>query len=192
MQETLNNFVQNAVSYLQSYGILFGCFIIVLESIIPVLPLGVFIAFNMIAFGSIVGFLVSWISTIIGCCLSYFFFKKVIGKKLLSNWIKKHSKVLKIKKTIKKMSFSKLVLITALPFSPAFLINIACGIANMKFRKFLTAIILGKISIVIFWGFISKSLLESITDIKTITMVLGLLIISYVLSKLVTKKLDME
>lgn len=192
MQETLNNFVQNAVYYLQSYGILFGCLIIILESIIPILPLGVFIAFNMIAFGNVVGFLVSWISTVIGCCLSFLFFKKIIGKKMLSNWIKKHPKILKIKKSISKIGFSKLVLITALPFSPAFFINIACGISNMKFKKFLTSIVLAKISIVIFWGFISKSLLESITDIKTITMVLGLLVISYVLSKLVTKKLDME
>ena len=93
---------------------------------------------------------------------------------------------------IKDISFSNLVLIIALPFTPAFLINAACGLSKMKFKKFIFAIIIGKISIVYFWGFISKSLLESITDFKTILIVITLLLISFVLSKLINKKLKLE
>ena len=78
MQEIINSFVNNVVTYLQMFGIPFGCFVIILESIIPALPLGVFIAFNMIAFGNIIGFLISWLSTSLGCLLSYFFFKNIV------------------------------------------------------------------------------------------------------------------
>ena len=75
MQEIVNNVVKYATDVLQTYGPLAGCLLIILESIIPILPLAVFIAFNMFAFGNIWGFLISWISTIIGCILSYLVFK---------------------------------------------------------------------------------------------------------------------
>ena len=191
MQEIIDSFVNNIVSYLQIFGIPFGCFIVILESIIPALPLGVFIAFNMMAFGTVIGFIISWLSTILGCLLSYCFFKRFVGKKL-ENRINTHPKIKKIILAIKNISLSNLVLIVALPFSPAFLINIACGLSKTDIKKFLTAIAIGKLSIIYFWGFISKSLLESITDIKTLITVLILLILSYAISKLINKKLKIE
>ena len=177
MQEIIDSFVNNIVSYLQIFGIPFGCFIVILESIIPALPLGVFI--------------ISWASTILGCLLSYCFFKRFVGKKL-ENRINTHPKIKKIILVIKNISLSNLVLIVALPFSPAFLINIACGLSKTDIKKFLTAIAIGKLSIIYFWGFISKSLLESITDIKTLITVLVMLILSYAISKLINKKLKIE
>lgn len=190
MTEFIDSFVQLMTSYLQQFGLPFGMGIIILESIIPVLPLGVFIAFNMMAFGNLVGFLISWIATCSGCILSYFIFNKFSSFALRK--ISGKPKIEKVIKQVKNMEFSKLVLIIALPFSPAFLINIACGFTNMKFKKYVTAILVGKLSIVYFWGFVGRSLLESITDIKTITIVVLLLLISYLISKIVSKKLKIE
>ena len=135
IQLLIDSFIKSITSYLQVFGIPFGCFLIILESIIPVLPLGVFVAFNMMAFGNFIGFIMS---------------------------------------------------------SPAFLINIACGLANVDFKKFLVSLLIGKISIIYFWGFISKSLFESITDIKTLITISILLLISYLISKFVNKKLRIE
>ena len=191
MQEIIDNIVNFAVSNLQSLGILFGAFLILLESIIPALPLGVFIALNMIAFGSIVGFVLSWVFTIVGCIVSYMIFKKISGKRLEKVY-KKYPKIDNFKNKIKNMKLSTFVLITALPFSPAFLINIAAGLTKMNFKKFIFGLLIGKVSIIYFWGFISKSLLESITDIKTIITVFIMLGTSYIVSKLVNKKLDIE
>lgn len=191
MQEIIDNIVKFAVSNLQSYGIVFGCILILLESIIPALPLGVFIALNMIAFGNVIGFVLSWFFTMLGCMISYMLFKKISGKKLEKVY-KKYPKLGNFKSKIKNMKFSTFVLIVALPFSPAFLINIAAGLTRMNFKKFLLGIMIGKVSIIYFWGFVCKSLLESITDIKTIITVLIMLGISYIVSNLVNKKLDIE
>lgn len=191
MIEMVDSFVQLMISYLQQFGIPFGIGLIILESIIPALPLGVFIAFNMMAFGGAIGFLISWIATSCGCLLSYLFFSKCFSKWVL----KKASKQERLNKLIKKMKnieFSKLVLIIALPFTPAFLINIACGITDMDLKKFMASILIGKLSIVYFWGFIGKSMLESITDIKTVVILCLLLLISYLLSKIVNKQLDID
>lgn len=187
----IDSFISLITSYLQQFGIPFGFLLIISESIIPVLPLGVFVAFNMMAFGGIVGFIVSWIATCIGCYLSYFFFSKLFSKMILRN-TKKREKLDKIVKKMQNIDFSKLVLIVALPFTPAFLVNIACGLIKMNLKKFMAAILIGKLSIVYFWGFIGKSMLESITDLKTVITLCLLLVVSYVLSKIVSKKLEIE
>lgn len=191
MQELINAFVNYVVLHLQDYGILFGCFIIILESIIPALPLGVFVALNMMAFGNTVGFILSWISTIIGCLLSYCFFYKYVGEKLEKK-VESKPKIKKVMKAIKKISFSNLVILIILPFTPAFLINIACGLTRVKLKKFLCAIMIGKVGIIFFWGYISKSLLESITDIKTLISMGIMLLLGYIISKIFSKKLNIE
>lgn len=191
IQLLIDSFIKSITSYLQVFGIPFGCFLIILESIIPVLPLGVFVAFNMMAFGNFIGFIMSWICTIIGCLLSFWFFRNIISKKF-GDKLNKSPKIKKIINVVKNIKFSNLVLIVALPFSPAFLINIACGLANVDFKKFLVSLLIGKISIIYFWGFISKSLFESITDIKTLITISILLLISYLISKFVNKKLRIE
>ena len=191
MKELIDNIVSNAVTYLQLFGIVGGFFLILLESIIPALPLGVFVALNMIAFGNVAGFIISWTATICGCLLSYLLFNKIISKHLLKK-IKKNEKYKRLITKIKRIKLSTLVIIIALPFSPAFAINIAAGIANVDLKKFFVALLIGKISIIYFWGHISKSLLESITDINTLITIIIMLLLSYILTKLVNKKLKIE
>ena len=45
---------------------------------------------------------------------------------------------------------------------------------------------------ILFWGYVSKSLIESMTDINTIIIVSLMLIVAYVISKFVSKKVDLE
>ena len=95
-------------------------------------------------------------------------------------------------KKISNLKFEQLVTIIALPFTPAFLINIACGLSNMKYKKFLTAILLGKIFIVYFWGFIGVGLIESIKNPKYLIEVFVMVIIAYIIIKIVNKKLNIR
>ena len=93
---------------------------------------------------------------------------------------------------IDKVDLSTLVLLIALPFTPAFLVNIASALSNMKFKKFMIAILIGKIFLVFFWGFIGTSLLESLKNPRIIISILSMLMIAYLLSKIVTKKMNVE
>ena len=45
---------------------------------------------------------------------------------------------------------------------------------------------------IIFWGYVSKSLIESITDINTIIMVSLMLVVAYLISKIVSKKVNLD
>ena len=77
--------------------------IIIMESIIPVLPLAVFITINTMILGPYIGFLVSWIATSIGCLISFY-----IVRKGFKSMLDKHHKKIPI---IDNIPFSKLVII---------------------------------------------------------------------------------
>ena len=124
--EIVKNIVENSNIFI---SIISGFSIVILESIIPILPLAVFIAINMIAFGNFWGFIISWIATIIGCSISYYIFRK-IGDKILN----KYPKIEKTMNTISKINFTSIVIILSIPFTPDFSINIAAGLAKIPYK----------------------------------------------------------
>lgn len=191
MSELLIPIVDEIVEVLQKFGFFAGTFLIILESMIPILPLGLFVAFNFSAYGIPLGFLISYISTIIGCILAYFLSSRLFGM-YIDRKSKEYEKFDMIVKKFKKIKFANLVLITSLPFSPAFLINIAAGTVKMDLKKFIATLCIAKISIVYFWGMVGKSFIESIGDLKTTIIILLSLLFSYLLSKLVAKKMNLE
>ena len=191
--DLVNSFVEFSTNFISSGGILFGFLLVLVESFIPALPLAVFVALNTNAFGPVIGIIISWIATCIGCFLSYLLFRYLSDKvidKLLSHKYKK--RIQKAIKKFKKISFPSLVLIVALPFTPAFLVNIICGIVKTSKRKFVASILIGKIFMVLFWGYVGKSIIESMLDIKTLIIVAIMLVVAYIISKIVNKRFNIE
>ena len=190
--------IEKMVSYLQNIiqtdnlllSILIGYFIVICESILPFLPLAVFIALNKLVFGGLIGFLISWSGTIIGCIIAFTIFRKGLSTRLYSNI--KRENYRKIIDKITNIRFTSLVLITALPFTPAFTVNIAAGLSKISYRKFVAAILIAKISIVYFWGYIGTSFIESIKNPSILIRILVILLVVYVISKLVNKKYDLN
>ena len=185
MEQTIKEIVDSITTFMGNFGIMSGVLLIILESMIPILPLGVFIALNVITFGEVMGFIISWISTIIGCMIAFF-----ISRKLGNKFMKKHKKdekIIKIKNKISDLTLSNLVIIIAVPFTPAFAVNIGAGFSNINPKRYLLALVIGKIPLVYFWGFIGKSLLESLSDPYTIIQIVVMLIIAYLASKVVNR-----
>ena len=189
MSELFNSFyifVMNTIDALGVYGPLLGCVFIILESIIPPLPLFVFITLNFVAYGKLVGFIISWICTCIGCLLSYF-----LVKKFLRNWVLKKIKnvdlLTKWMSYIENLSLSKVTVILAIPFTPAFMVNIAAGICNMDFKKFSVAILISKIFLVYFWGIVGTGLLESLHNPRSVITVIVMMVVAYLVSLIIKK-----
>lgn len=193
--ETISNYV---VSFLNYYvanvnivsSFFLGIFIIILESILPMLPLGLFVAFNVVIFGNVLGFFMSWGATLIGCSLSFFIFRKIREK--IDNYIERKPKFKNVMENINKISFSNLVIIMAFPFTPAFSINIGAGLSNIPYKKFIMAASIAKVSIVYFWGYIGSTFIESMTDPGVLIKLVIILLIAFLLSKFVTKKFKID
>ena len=186
MLEDIPTYIDNLVSSMGVYAPILACLLIIVESMVPVLPLFVFITINFLAFGHVMGFLISWIFTCIGCFLSYF-----IVRRGLSNWtIKKAKKVQvldDVMKFIKKISPSTLAAVIACPFMPAFAINIAAGLVKMDFKKFALSILVGKICMVYFWGYIGTSILESVKNPAILLKVLIMILAAYLASLFINR-----
>ena len=177
--------------FMQSLGLIggfIGCILIMVESILPVLPLFVFITINFLCFGHLIGFIISWIFTIIGCIISYKICNGKLSKKYY-NKINDKETLNKYTKKLKNMSLGSLTVLIAIPFTPAFLVNIASGILKMDFKKFITAIAIGKIALVYFWGYIGTSLIESISNPKILIEIVIIVLITYIISLIINKVL---
>lgn len=192
MLEAIDTFIEVMLQHLGAWGPIAGSFLIIIESIIPILPLFVFITLNFLAFGKVLGFIISWVCTCIGCSISFFLFRRGFQTFFYKHLKEKGLISEETMKKITSLKFEQLVTIIALPFTPAFLINIACGLSKMSYKKYLTAILIGKIFIVYFWGFVGVGLIESIKNPKYLIEVGVMLLIAYIISKVVNKKLNIR
>ena len=186
--KTIYEFIINSVNSSSFLGPVFACFLIFIESIIPVLPLFVFITVIFLKYGAIFGFILSWLFTILGCMSSYFLVKYLANKFFKFDG----PKLKKIISMIKRVSFPELVTIIAIPFTPAFLINIAAGMAKMPTKKFILAIMIGKISLILFWGFIGTSLVDSLNNPIIMLKIVIIVLIAYIISFIVNKKFNIN
>ena len=191
MLNWIQNIVNVVTNYLVSWGPLGGMLVVIINSIYPILvPLGVFVAFNVSAFGIFIGVIISYFGTIIGCMISFMLFKKVDNK--FFKRFNEKEKVIKLKEKMKSITIPGLAVLTALPFTPAFLVNVSAGLSNVNTKKFLIGITIGKLPMILFWAFIGKSLMESLTDWKTILIIIGMLVGTYVISKVLSKVFKWE
>ena len=150
--ENIALIIDQVVSYMISFGPLGGFILIMFESFLPPLPLGLIVGLNMLSFGKIPGFLLSYFATITGCMLSFWIFRYYI-KDRYTRWIKaKHQD--ELKKWMKRMSnikFTTLAVLFAIPLTPAFLVNIAGGLSDISIKKYLTALMVGKPAMLFFY-----------------------------------------
>ena len=193
--ESIVEFLEKVVIFIQNsgtLGVFISCGMMMVESILPFLPLGVFITITMLVLGKVWGFIVSWIFTIIGCTMSYFIFRNGFGKKF-DHLTENKELIKKYKKIFKDISLGKLVLIIAMPFTPAFVVNIVAGLSKMDFKKYFIALVIGKISMVYFWGYIGTSLVDSIKNPIIIVKIIASMFLCYLIYVLVKKvfKLDL-
>lgn len=193
MLNTLQTYLDIIINYLESIGPIGGFFLVLLESVLPVMPLAVFIGFNCLAYGDISGFFISWFATIVGCMLSFTLFRFVL-KNFFYKLFKEKTRI-KIEKIMSKMSkidFNALVVLLAMPFTPAFLVNIAAGLSNISWKKYFVALLIGKLSIIYFWGYVGSNLLEGFTNPMVILKMLLLVLGAYLISKVIEKIFKVE
>lgn len=190
---TLTELINMATEMVQSGGFIIGFLLIIIEAFLPVLPLGAFVTLNVNAFGILPGLLLSWIAAIIGSYLMYLLCY-YISTKVIYKFIKKETKEKVVAKmsTFKNIKLTNLVLIITLPFAPSCFINLLAGISNISKEKYLLSLIIGKAFMISFWAYIGMSLIESLTDIKAIIFILLILLIAYIISKVISKKLKIE
>lgn len=197
VNEVLNNldsWIEVFLSNLGIWGALISCLLITVESILPVLPLCVFITLVFYAFGSFFGFFISWFFTLFGCFLSFTLIRSKFRNWFVNKFLNKKEKgnLNKFMGYVDKMSVSSLAILVAIPFTPAFAVNIAAGLSNMSRKKYMISMMIGKVFMVYFWGYIGTTLIECLTHPEYLIKIVIMLILAFVISKIVNKYLHLD
>ena len=196
LMNILNNidvFIENILNALGVFGPILGCLFIIVESILPILPLSVFVTLNFYAFGSILGFIISYCCTILGCMISYLIVRKGFKTKFDKFMDQKDRK--KLKKYItsfNKIKLENLVILIAIPFTPAFLVNIAAALSDISKKKFWVSLLIGKLFMVYFWGYVGVTLIDSLKNPIYLIRIIILVLVAYIIGKIVNKKVGVE
>lgn len=190
----VNNIINTITYYLYSFGFIGGFLLVFIESFMPILPFGLFVGLNIKAFGAIFGYSLSYVATLCGAFVLFLFFRHIV-KRYFINWYKKRRNSKKVDYFIDKVThsdFNVLVVIMSIPFFPTFFVNVAAGLSDISWKKYLLVLALSKISATFFWGYVGKSFLDSIKDPKILLIVVALVLIAYVLSKIAEKIFDIK
>ena len=186
----------NMDAIMESIGLfapLFACFIMFIDAIFPILPYALIIPFLIHYFGLVFGLIMAWVLVCFGCYVSFKFsrkhFKIIIDNKFMKRYEKTVKKWTKI---INDVPFEHLVMLLAVPFTPAFLMNIVAGVSGMKNRKFIVAIMVGKVFLIAFWGYVALSLMDSVNNPTNVLFVIILVGFAFVVSKVVRKRFGIE
>ena len=191
--ESITLLIEQIVEYMGAFGFVAGFLLVLLESILPPVPLGFVVGLNMLSFGKVFGFLISYIATLIGCMASFFLFRHLFKDKFM-HWFPK-GKQKTIKKWMDKLSnidFNTLVVLFALPITPSFLVNIAGGLSDISYRKYLIAMLIGKPAMLLCYGFITVSIIESLSNPINLLIIVLLAFVAYLISKIIERIVKVE
>ena len=186
----MQNFETIISDFINNMGILapiISSILIVLEAIFAFLPLALFVTINFYYFGTILGFLISWVLTCLGGYIVFIFWRHVVKDRLDKKLSKKDSKVKKLKDKIDDLSLEKFALLFAIPFAPSFFINMVAGLSNISKKKFIIALAIGKVFVIYFWGFIGTNLIDSFNNPYNLIKIAILMLAAFIISKLVKK-----
>lgn len=186
-------YINYIISFFESIGPIGGFILVILESILPPIPLGAIVGFNMLSFGNLFGFVLSYVATIMGCYLSFALFRYVLKGRFITKFsLKKQDVINKWKDKLSNIKIPTLALLVALPVTPSFAVNIAAGLSDMSTKKFLISICIGKPAMLFFYGYIAVSLIESLKDPMNLVRVIALMIIVFIVSKLIEKVVKVD
>ena len=192
--EMMNKLSEILSEFLTSLGLfapLFSCLLIILEGILAFLPLFVFITINILVLGPLLGALLSWCFTVFGSFIAFYLCRRGLSD-LFKRKTKDKDKINKFMNVIDNLKFTQLVLIVAIPFAPSFFINLGGGLSKIGIKKYLYALILGKIFVVIFWGYLGYNLIECLTNPLALIRVCLLLVGAYLIAKIINKKFNLD
>lgn len=109
----------------------------IIQNTFTVIPLILVISVNYVLFGFMIGFLWSWMTSIIGSAIIFF------GTRyLFQGWVKRKVD-LSLRSKIEKNGFKFVFQARIIPFIPTSLINILSGVSSIKFSSFIMATCLG-------------------------------------------------
>lgn len=170
------------VEHYRSLGPLPGILLTFMKSFVPPLPTLVIVGVNAFVYGLWLGFLYSWIGMVAGCLLTFTIVKRISGHRIIRYWSDK-PKVQASIQWVRRNAFSYVFLLSLFPVGPFVVINIAAGLAGIRFRTFALALAAGKAVMIFTVSYIGYDLTRYTEQPLRLLYIALFLVASFVISR---------
>lgn len=157
------DYVLQMLEQYRALGPLPGILLPLIESMIPILPLWVFVTANAMVYGLWFGFLYSWIGEVLGSLIVFFFIRKVSNVRFIQA-LTERPKIQSMLRWVRERGFGMLFIFLSFPFTPSALVNFVAGLSNMNPRVFLIAVVLGKMVMIFIISTIGHNIFSLIRE----------------------------
>ncbi|WP_026366337.1 TVP38/TMEM64 family protein [Salinicoccus albus] len=174
--------LEQLFSQVEQIGVIVGFLLVVLESLLPFLPLFLFVIVNINSYGLILGFLASYSGTVLG---SYIVFLAVryFLRAPSQRYIARHERLQKMLSFIDRRGFSFLFILLCLPFTPSAVINVIAALSNMKKIVYLYILIAAKAIMIMSMSLVGNDVTSFFTSPLQLTLSIIVLVLLYLFSK---------
>lgn len=185
---TIENIKEIEAQY-RTLGPLIGILFPFLEAFLPFLPLVVFVVANATSHGILLGFLYSWLGTVLGS-YSVFLVVRRFGKyPKLQRFIRKE-KVQKLIRWVDMRGLGPLFVLLCFPFTPSVLVNIVAGLSNIKKKYYLFVLMAGKFVMIITISVLGSDVTSLLQNPVKLVGVIVAIIALWFVGKAVEKRLN--
>lgn len=184
--------VENIEALSEQYrtlGPLIGIFLPFIEAFLPFIPLVVIVVANASSFGLWLGFLISWIGTVLGSYVVFLIVRKFGKSPKLKRFIEKE-KVQKLIKWVDMKGLSPLFILLCFPFTPSVLVNIVAGLSNIKKKYYLIVVMAGKFVMIFSMSVLGYDISALVTNPIKLTGAAIAIILLWYIGKRVEKHLN--
>ncbi|HWL22659.1 MAG TPA: TVP38/TMEM64 family protein [Ureibacillus sp.] len=181
--------IQTLASQYRTLGPLIGILLPFLEALLPFLPLVVIVVANVSSYGLWLGFILSWIGTVLGSYVVFLIVRKFGRSPKLKRFIEKEN-VQKLIKFVDMRGLSPLFILLCFPFTPSVLVNIVAGLSHIKKKYYLFVLLAGKFVMVLSISVLGYDIASYFTNpIKLVFVAIGIVLL-WLVSKAVEKRLN--
>ena len=181
--------IENLAAHYRTLGPLIGILLPFIEAFLPFLPLVVIVVANASSYGLWIGFLLSWIGTVLGSYVVFLLARRFGKHPRLKVFIEKE-KVQKLIKWVDMRGLSPLFILLCFPFTPSVLVNIVAGLSNIKKKYYLIVLMAGKFIMIASMSVLGYDLKALITDpVKLIIAGVGIFLL-WIVGKGIEKHLN--
>jgi uncharacterized membrane protein YdjX (TVP38/TMEM64 family) len=188
--DIIDQYIKSFVDTFAHLGVFGALMMAFMESIMPFLPLVAIAGINIQNFG-VLGFLYTYIGSVAGTILVFWFVRKVFGNRLQNSaFIKRHGGLEKFLDWVNTKGFTSIMLLLAIPFTPSSFVNYACALSKMSFKKFLVIVAVGRFVCIAFLSYIGNSIFDIIDHPLKAVVALLVALALYMISKILEHKID--
>lgn len=172
-------------------GPIMGFLLPFLEAFLPFLPLVVIVVANASAYGLILGFVLSWLGTVLG---SYVFFLIVrrFGQHPRLHFLTQRKQIQKLIQFVDMRGLTPLFILLCFPFTPSVLVNVVAGLSNLKKDYYLIVLLLAKPIMIFSMSYLGSDLRAILTSPVKLIVACIVLVVMWIGGKAVERRLNQK